>query len=93
MRKLALGILAAAFKSELLTFDVKSTNTIRSLRNDIESDTITIGTSTATKQADNFYTVNAKVGLFKDSIDMLLDNTMVQTVVRTSFCNNDNFGT
>lgn len=38
MRKLALGFLAAAFKSELLTYDVKSTNAIRSLRNDMESD-------------------------------------------------------
>ena len=77
MRKLALGILAAAFKSELLTYDVKSTSTIRSLRNDMESDTITISTSDASQQADKFYTVNAKVGYFKDSIDMLIDNTMV----------------
>lgn len=77
MRKLALGILAAAFKCELLTYDVKSTSTIRSLRNDMELDTTTVGNFDASQQADKFYTVNAKVGFFKDSIDLLLDNTMV----------------
>ena len=30
MKKLALGLLAAAFKSELLTYDVKTTKAIRS---------------------------------------------------------------
>ena len=41
MRKLALGFLAAAFKSELITYDVKSTTAIRSLRNDMELDDTT----------------------------------------------------
>ena len=49
MRKLALCILAAAFKSELLTFEVKSTNTIRSLRNDMELDSNPENSSKATK--------------------------------------------
>ena len=49
MRKLALGILAAAFKSELLTYDVKSTNAIRSLRNDMELDATPDLSSDATK--------------------------------------------
>ena len=41
MRKLALGFLAAALKSELITYDVKSTTAIRSLRNDMELDDTT----------------------------------------------------
>jgi len=60
-KKLALGLLAAAFKSELLTYDVKTTKAIRS---NMELDATPSLDSDATK-ADNVYTVEAKFGSFK----------------------------